>query len=149
MAPYGPCSRTPPCSQGRSWAGEGGQKKQKVVYLMTIHASKGLEFDAVFLTGVEEGRLPITREPKDKEYDPRAVGKDPRETEAIKEERRLAFVAITRAKKILFLTHRQRMSVFSAGGLKYVKCNQSRFLLPLATLPKPTLARMKWKSPEQ
>ena len=128
--------------------GEEAKEKQNMVFLMTIHASKGLEFDTVFLTGVEEGCLPITREPEDRKYDPRAMGTDLTETEAVKEERRLAFVAITRAKRILFLTHRQRMSVFAGGGLKYVKCNQSRFLRPLATLPKPILTKMKWKSPE-
>ncbi len=133
---------------GEELGDEAGREKQNMVYLMTIHASKGLEFDTVFLTGVEEGCLPITREPEDREYNPRVMKIDPCETEAVREERRLAFVAITRAKRILFLTHRQRMSVFSAGGMKHVKCDQSRFLLPLTTLPKHTLAKMRWKSPK-
>ena len=57
------------------------------VYLMSIHASKGLEFDAVFIVGLEDGFFPILSEDGD-----------------IEEERRLAYVAITRAKKRLFLS---------------------------------------------
>ncbi len=57
------------------------------VYLMSIHASKGLEFDAVFIVGLEEGFFPLLGEGSD-----------------IEEERRLAYVAITRAKKRLFLS---------------------------------------------
>ena len=65
------------------------------VSLMTIHASKGLEFDAVFITGLEQGLFPSTRE------------SDGRDEE---EERRLFYVALTRAKKRLFLTYAgQRM----------------------------------------
>ncbi|HEY4526228.1 MAG TPA: UvrD-helicase domain-containing protein [Candidatus Paceibacterota bacterium] len=59
------------------------------VYLMTIHLAKGLEFDAVFITGCNEGLLPHAR----------AIG--PEETE---EERRLMYVAMTRAKHKLFLS---------------------------------------------
>jgi DNA helicase-2/ATP-dependent DNA helicase PcrA len=59
------------------------------VSLMTIHASKGLEFDAVFVTGLEQGLFPSERaEERDAE-----------------EERRLFYVALTRARKHLFLTH--------------------------------------------
>ncbi len=57
------------------------------VYLMSIHASKGLEFDAVFIVGLEEGFFPLLGEGSD-----------------LEEERRLAYVAITRAKKRLFLS---------------------------------------------
>lgn len=65
------------------------------VSLMTIHASKGLEFDAVFVTGLEQGLFPSTRE---------SEGRDE------EEERRLFYVALTRAKKRLFLTYAgQRM----------------------------------------
>lgn len=65
------------------------------VSLMTVHASKGLEFDAVFITGLEQGLFPSTRE--DEERDP-------------EEERRLFYVAVTRARKQVFLTYaRERM----------------------------------------
>jgi len=61
------------------------------VALMTIHASKGLEFECVFIPGCEDGILPCTffnREDVD-----------------IEEERRLFYVAMTRARRYLFLTH--------------------------------------------
>ncbi len=66
------------------------------VVLMTMHAAKGMEFPNVFLVGMEEGLFPGMR----------AIGDE----EAIEEERRLCYVAITRAKKTLTLCHaRQRM----------------------------------------
>jgi len=58
------------------------------IYLMSIHASKGLEFDNVFLVGLEDGVFPIISDDVD-----------------LEEERRLAYVAITRAKEKLFLCH--------------------------------------------
>ena len=61
------------------------------VSLMTLHAAKGLEFDVVFVTGLEEGVFPHHR-----------TFTDPLEME---EERRLAYVGITRARKQLYLTH--------------------------------------------
>jgi DNA helicase-2/ATP-dependent DNA helicase PcrA len=64
-----------------------------VVTLMTLHTAKGLEFPVVFLTGLEDGVFPHLR----------ALG-DPRELE---EERRLAYVGITRAQKRLFLSRAQ------------------------------------------
>lgn len=66
------------------------QKEQAAVSLMTVHASKGLEFDAVFITGMEQGLFPSTRE--DEKRDP-------------EEDRRLFYVALTRAKKRLFLSY--------------------------------------------
>ena len=66
------------------------------VVLMTVHAAKGLEFPVVFLAGMEEGIFP-----SDKDGDTE---------DAMSEERRLAYVAITRAKEKLFITHaRERM----------------------------------------
>lgn len=61
------------------------------VSLMTLHAAKGLEYDVVFVTGLEEGVFPHHR-----------TFTDPLELE---EERRLAYVGITRARKQLYLTH--------------------------------------------
>ena len=57
---------------------------------MTVHASKGLEFDIVFITGLEEDMFPHFRSKNDKK--------------ALQEERRLMYVAITRARKELYLT---------------------------------------------
>ena len=72
---------------------------QGVVTLMTLHTAKGLEFDTVFLTGVEEGVFPHMR-----------AMTDPAE---LQEERRLAYVGITRARKRLYLS---RAAVRTAWG---------------------------------
>ncbi len=64
------------------------------VTLMTVHMAKGLEFPVVFMVGLEDGIFPHSR----------SIG-DPKELE---EERRLAYVAITRAEKFLYLTHSMR-----------------------------------------
>ncbi len=72
-------------------------ERADAVSLMTVHASKGLEFDAVFVTGLEQGLFPWTKE--DENRDP-------------EEERRLFYVALTRARKRLFLT-------FASSRLKY------------------------------
>ncbi|MBQ6540803.1 MAG: UvrD-helicase domain-containing protein [Oscillospiraceae bacterium] len=71
-------------------------ESESCVTLMTIHSAKGLEFDTVFIAGAEDGIFPGTR----------AIG----EPEEMEEERRLCYVAITRAKKQLYITSaRQRM----------------------------------------
>jgi DNA helicase-2/ATP-dependent DNA helicase PcrA len=64
--------------------------ERAAVSLMTVHASKGLEFDAVFVTGLEQGLFPSTREAEDRDNE---------------EERRLFYVAMTRARKRLFLSY--------------------------------------------
>lgn len=66
---------------------------QEAVQLMTVHAAKGLEFDCVFVTGLEEGLFPSERSLAD--------------YEGLEEERRLMYVAITRARKRLYLSHSQ------------------------------------------
>lgn len=68
------------------------------VTLMTVHSAKGLEFPIVFLVGLEDGIFPHSR----------SIG-DEKELE---EERRLAYVAITRAEKILYVTHSMRRRVY-------------------------------------
>ena len=67
------------------------ENQDNLVALMTLHAAKGLEFPVVFLVGMEEGLFPLSR----------ATG-DPSELE---EERRLAYVGITRAEKKLYITN--------------------------------------------
>lgn len=76
------------------------------VALMTLHAAKGLEFDAVFLTGMEEGVFPHNR----------ALDEGADEEE-MAEERRLCYVGFTRARKRLFLSLAQSRSLF--GELKF------------------------------
>lgn len=80
------------------------------VTLMTIHAAKGLEFEHVFLAGMEESLFPHSRS-----------FEDPSEME---EERRLAYVAITRAKKKLFMSYAQSRIFFGTVSANMV----SRFL---------------------
>jgi DNA helicase-2/ATP-dependent DNA helicase PcrA len=74
---------------GEHQAGEG----QDAVQLMTVHAAKGLEFDAVFITGLEQGLFPHEN----------SAG----EQKGLEEERRLMYVAMTRARKRLYLSHAQ------------------------------------------
>ena len=69
------------------------QAGQDAVQLMTVHSSKGLEFDCVFITGLEEGLFPHENSMSDHD--------------GLEEERRLMYVAITRARKRLYLSHSQ------------------------------------------
>jgi DNA helicase-2/ATP-dependent DNA helicase PcrA len=76
------------------------------VRLMTVHASKGLEFSHVFVTGLEEGLFP-----HDKDFD------DSVSKEEAEEERRLFYVAVTRAKKKLYLSYAQTRTIFGSRGV--------------------------------
>ena len=80
------------------------------VLLMTIHASKGLEFPAVFLVGLEEQLFPSFRSVDD--------------DEAMEEERRLCYVGITRAEKLLHVSHAKNRNHFG----RYEARQPSRFL---------------------
>jgi DNA helicase-2/ATP-dependent DNA helicase PcrA len=77
------------------------KEEVKAVRLMTVHASKGLEFDVVFISGLEDGLFPHQR-----------MNSENLSKEAAEEERRLFYVAITRAKKKVFLTYAQMRTVF-------------------------------------
>ena len=89
----------------RDWEG-------KKINLMTIHASKGLEFDVVFLPGWEEGLFPHQKSMDEK-------GKA-----GLEEERRLAYVGITRAKKLSYISF--AMNRFYQGD--WIDCLTSRFI---------------------
>jgi DNA helicase-2/ATP-dependent DNA helicase PcrA len=65
------------------------------VTLITLHSAKGLEFPVVFIAGVEEGLLPISR----------AVEAEFSNSKPLEEERRLFYVGITRAEKLLYITY--------------------------------------------
>ena len=80
------------------------------VTLMTVHASKGLEFPVVFVTGLEEGTFPHV--------------KSSETSSEIEEERRLFYVAITRAKKQLFLSYSKKRRLFGT----YRPMKPSRFV---------------------
>ena len=102
---------------GEHQAGEG----QEAVQLMTVHAAKGLEFDVVFITGLEQGLFP---------HDNAAQERD-----GLEEERRLMYVAVTRARKRLYLSHAQTRMLHG----------QTRFCVPssfLEELPEELLRRV-------
>ncbi len=73
-------------------------EKTDRVTLMTLHAAKGLEFPVVFIVGMEEGLFPHSRSMWD--------------THELEEERRLAYVGMTRAKELLYLTYASRRLYF-------------------------------------
>jgi len=88
-----------------------------VANLMTIHASKGMEFDSVFLVGNEESTFPTQR----------AIMEGEGSVE-LDEERRLCYVAMTRAKTHLIMTWRKEVTTFFGQGFKVSKPERSRFL---------------------
>lgn len=91
------------------------------VVMMTIHSAKGLEFPHVFLVGAEEGLFPSTR----------SAGDDAE----LEEERRLCYVAITRAKKSLTVTHARQRMLYGRTSVNRL----SRFIedIPARLLTKP------------
>jgi DNA helicase-2/ATP-dependent DNA helicase PcrA len=98
---------------GEHQAGEG----EEAVQLMTVHAAKGLEFDVVFITGLEQGLFPHENAAQ--------------ERDGLEEERRLMYVALTRARRRLYLSHAQTRLLH--GQTRY--CLPSSFLEELpATL---------------
>jgi DNA helicase II / ATP-dependent DNA helicase PcrA len=101
------------------------QAGQDAIQLMTVHSAKGLEFEAVFITGIEEGLFPHEQSLSD--------------ADGVEEERRLMYVAITRARKRLYLSFSQTRMLH--GQTRYnVK---SRFFDELPD------AALKWLTPKQ
>lgn len=100
------------------------QAGQDAIQLMTVHSAKGLEFDAVFITGLEEGLFP---------HENSETAED-----GVEEERRLMYVAITRARKRLYMSFAQTRMLH--GQTRYNM--KSRFF---AELPEESL---KWLSPK-
>ncbi len=101
------------------------QAGQDAVQLMTVHAAKGLEFDAVFITGLEEGLFPHENSIL--------------EQAGLEEERRLMYVAITRARERLYFSLAQSRMLH--GQTRYAM--RSRFL---SEVPE---AHLKWLTPKQ
>ncbi len=101
------------------------QAGQDAVQLMTVHAAKGLEFDSVFITGVEEGLFPHENSLL--------------EASGVEEERRLMYVAITRARERLYLTLAQSRMLH--GQTRYAM--RSRFL---EEIPE---QHLKWLTPRE
>ncbi len=100
------------------------QAGQDAVQLMTVHAAKGLEFDCVFITGMEEGLFPHENSMSDHD--------------GLEEERRLMYVAITRARQRLYMSHSQTRMLH--GQTRYNA--KSRFY---EELPE---AALKWLTPK-
>jgi len=104
------------------------------VRLMTLHASKGLEFDCVFIAGLEEKTLPLEGAMHLPQVDP-AVGDGPTVVHMVEspelqldEERRLLYVGVTRARRRLFLCYRERH--LTEDG-RVIPVSPSRFLKDL------------------
>jgi DNA helicase-2/ATP-dependent DNA helicase PcrA len=104
---------------GEHQAGEG----QDALQMMTVHSAKGLEFEAVFLTGLEEGLFP---------HEQSVMEKD-----GLEEERRLAYVAITRARKRLYLSFARTRMLHG----------QTRYNLPSRFLDELPERLLKWITP--
>jgi DNA helicase-2/ATP-dependent DNA helicase PcrA len=104
---------------GEHQAGEG----QEALQMMTVHSAKGLEFDVVFLTGLEEGLFP---------HEQSVVERD-----GLEEERRLAYVAITRARNRLYLSHAQTRMLHG----------QTRYNIPSRFLEEIPQQLVKWLTP--
>ena len=101
------------------------QAGQDAVQLMTVHAAKGLEFDAVFITGMEEGLFPHENSASD--------------PSGLEEERRLMYVAITRARERLYFSLAQSRMLH--GQTRYAM--RSRFLSEVPD------EHLKWITPKQ
>jgi DNA helicase-2/ATP-dependent DNA helicase PcrA len=89
------------------------EKDADAATLITMHAAKGLEFDIVFITGLEEGVFPHSRALDDQRQ--------------MEEERRLAYVGLTRARHRLYLTHAATRATWGRGGFSV----PSRFLMEI------------------
>ena len=104
---------------GEHQAGEG----QDALQMMTVHSAKGLEFDVVFMSGLEEGLFPHEQSVT--------------ERDGLEEERRLAYVAITRARNRLYLSHAQTRMLHG----------QTRYNIPSRFLEEIPQQLMKWLTP--
>jgi DNA helicase-2/ATP-dependent DNA helicase PcrA len=104
---------------GEHQAGEGADALQ----MMTVHSAKGLEFDVVFMSGLEEGLFPHEQSVT--------------ERDGLEEERRLAYVAITRARNRLYLSHAQTRMLHG----------QTRYNIPSRFLEEIPQQLMKWLTP--
>ncbi len=105
---------------GEHQAGEGDNALQ----LMTVHSAKGLEFDVVFISGLEEGLFPHEN--------------SVREDKGLEEERRLMYVAVTRARKRLYVSHAQTRMLHG----------QTRYNLPSRFFDEIPAELLKWLTPK-
>ena len=108
---------------GEHQAGEGDDALQ----LMTVHSAKGLEFDVVFISGLEEGLFPHEN----------SVREQKGSGGGLEEERRLMYVAVTRARKRLYLSHAQTRMLHG----------QTRYNLPSRFFDEIPEGLLKWLTP--
>jgi len=101
------------------------QARERLALLITLHNAKGLEYDAVFIIGCEEGVFPHMRSIEEGN---------------LEEERRLAYVGVTRARQRLYLTYARRRSLHGGRGYNL----PSRFL---AEIPETLIERETTSSP--
>ena len=113
------------------------QQGQDAVQLMTVHAAKGLEFDAVFITGLEEGLFPHENSIL--------------EQSGLEEERRLMYVAITRARQRLYITlaqsrmlHGQTRYAMRSRFLEEIPEKHLKWLTPKAGLAQAGASQASW-----
>lgn len=101
---------------------------QRGVTMMTVHAAKGLEFPVVFVIGLEDGVFPSLRDGED--------------VDTVEEERRLCYVAMTRARERLFLTNARSRQLFGQAPRPFM---ESRFLtdIPDACIARPVGRRVE------
>ncbi|QLB50387.1 DNA helicase PcrA [Streptococcus sanguinis] len=85
-----------------------GDQESSEVTLMTLHAAKGLEFPVVFLVGMEENVFPLSRASEDEDE--------------LEEERRLAYVGITRAEKVLYFTNAESRMLYGKTNYNQPTC---------------------------
>ncbi|WP_245522242.1 ATP-dependent helicase [Thermocrinis albus] len=104
----------------------GEEEEQDAVRIMTIHASKGLEFDVVFLPRLEEGILPHEKSI---------------EEDRLEEERRLFYVGITRARELLFMSYTREKSKPS----RFLSCIPKN-LLDLSAFVKKEKGQLTWRA---
>jgi DNA helicase-2/ATP-dependent DNA helicase PcrA len=121
---------------GDNQAGQG----QDALQLMTVHSAKGLEFDAVFITGLEEGLFPHENSLS--------------EGGGLEEERRLMYVAITRARRYLFLSfaqarllHGQTRYGIRSRFLEELPAESVRWLTPPASARRASAGWRDWAAP--
>ena len=106
---------------GETQAAEG----RPALQLMTVHSAKGLEFHTVFVTGLEEGLFPHENSLS--------------EADGLEEERRLMYVAITRARRRLYLTHAQTRMLHG----------QTRYNIPSRFVDELPPELVQWLSPHR
>ena len=102
-------------------SGAESREKRVTASLMTIHSSKGMEFDSVFFVGIEDGTIPTSQSIV-----------EGTNSISFEEEKRLCYVAMTRAKSELVMSWRKEAAIFTGEGMAMVKKQRSRFLDAIA-----------------